>query len=572
MTVATDQELLELAADRPEPVLTVLKRAAAFKPLIFVLALIPGLLVIQQDELTRYDSQFILQSLESWEHPFAASFSLSHWMTGLTLHLTELPISWRYLLSTYFFGVILVLAVFMLTQTMLNSRCGLLSAILLLMHPQYIEQLTHQVMPMCGLALTIISLWCYQRHLLQSALFSPYLLTGAVTAGLNMFLAPPFTYLLIAWLMLDIIFMGVLRYVVTPPRHTRGPKEIGMGHSLRFRLISLAGLGVVVFACGMFVFSLKWLREDNMVLLVPKISPVAWEQQRLFFSFLDSTSFLLGFIVIGLLTCLKSFRSPGRLASSHRFWVVGFLLSGLVWISATQTHEELPDLVAGWKLLFTITMLVFVAIAIDRILERQVSIMDVVLAYGVALFIAVWYTSRSIEAVDIWMQLGVTLLLGLVLWRIWKRTVGHELRASWFLQAGILFLLLMCLANGIISRHNDGFFAENVAEFEAGIEESLARADRFIVISEQDLQPTFTAVLKLQWMHRPLEHCRNWNEALNLLKSADQSDPPQALIVNTDSLIAPDLASSLPGWRLQPLGSEYYIQHYTLSCFVARHQ
>ncbi|QDU79440.1 hypothetical protein Pla110_11500 [Polystyrenella longa] len=572
MSLVTDQELIQLAADRPEPVLTILKQAEAFKPLLFVLALIPGLLVIQYDELTRYDSLFILQSLEHWEAPSSVAFSLPHWMTGFTLHLTELPISWRSLLPTYFFGVMLVLVVFMLTQTMLNSRCGLIASLLLLMHPQYLEQLTHQVTPMCALALIITSLWGYQRHLLQKTIFSPYLLVGAVAGGLNMFIAPAFTYFLVAWMVADTMLIAALRSVVPQPKGSRNPKEIGMWHSLRFRLISLGGFAAIITASGLFLFSVRWGSPDDFALLMPKLSPVSWEEQRLVTDFLESTSFLLGFLLIGLIVCLKAFLQFGRLAINQRFWVIGFLLSGLVWVASNQTQSDhYPDLVAGWNLLFTITLLVLVAVSLDKILERQVSIIDVMIAFGLALLMAIWYTLRVLESVSVWVQVGVTLFILIALWKIWLRTSGHEFRARKMLRLGVFLLLIMCLGNSVLSRENHKFFAENVAEFEHGIDEVVGKADRFFVISEQDLQPTVRAVLKMQWMNRPLEHYRNWNEAVNKLKEANQSDPPSVLVVNTESLLAPDLGSSLPGWTLQSLGNEYYLQHYILSCYVANH-
>ncbi|MEZ6047108.1 MAG: hypothetical protein R3C11_16315 [Planctomycetaceae bacterium] len=346
MSTIDDSQLIQLAADRPEPVLILLKRAEAFKPLVFVLALIPGLLVIQYDQLTRSDAQFVLQCLEAWDQPLTGQFSLPEWMTGLSLQLTELSLSWRFLLPSYFFGVMLVLVFFLLTQTMLNSRSGLIISLLLLMHPRYIDQLTHQVTPICAMTLMMLSLWGYQRHLLQSTIFSPYLLIGAVAGGLNMFVSPAFTYLLLSWLAIDTTLIVFLRYLVPTGKATtsksgaKNSKEAGMGHSLRFRLISLGGLGAIIAASGLFVLSLRWVRAEDLEFTVPKLLRLSWEEERLFFAFMDSTSFLIGFIVVGMIVCLRSFFQLNRIANSQRFWIIGFVLSGFIWLSLISRQRR----------------------------------------------------------------------------------------------------------------------------------------------------------------------------------------------------------------------------------------
>ncbi|MCA9041961.1 MAG: glycosyltransferase family 39 protein [Planctomycetaceae bacterium] len=569
MSALSDQQLLQLAADRPEPVLTVLKRAKAFRPLVFVLALIPGLIVIQRDELMRHDSLFILQCLDYWNGTFTAPFSLPYWMTGLSLQLSELSLSWRFLLPTYLCGVLLVLMVFMLTQTMLNSRCGLLTALLLLTHPYYLDQLTHQVTPMCGLALLMVSLWGYQRHLQQNTLFSPYLLVGAVAAGINMFVSPPYPLFVVAWLIGDLVLMTLLRYFVPRPNGTKTNKEIGMSNSIRFRFISIAGIGAIIAASGLFLFSMRWLREEEFTWLVPQLTPVSWEEQQLLHALLGTTGFLIGFVLIGLIVCLKLFFAVGRPATRYRFWLIGLILSGSVWFSSNQALQHLPDLVASWKLLFTVALLVLAAISLDKILEREVPVLQTIFAFLVAVLIGLGYTLSTFDSLNIGTELVALLLIALIAWRLWDRVQRQEIRARFLLSVGLLCLLLMCIANGFLLRKETPFFAENVNQFEKGIHEVTKSADRFFVISEQDLQPTIRAILRLQWMNRPLEHYRNWNEALNKLKSADQFQPPAVLVINTESLVAPDLASTLPGWGLQPIGKEYYLQHYVLRCYLA---
>ncbi|MEZ6047110.1 MAG: hypothetical protein R3C11_16325 [Planctomycetaceae bacterium] len=42
--------------------------------------------------------------------------------------------------------------------------------------------------------------------------------------------------------------------------------------------------------------------------------------------------------------------------------------------------------------------------------------------------------------------------------------------------------------------------------------------------------------------------------------------------MNTESQLAPDFSTNLPDWKLQPLGSEYYLQPYVLSCYVAEQE
>ncbi|MEZ6047109.1 MAG: hypothetical protein R3C11_16320 [Planctomycetaceae bacterium] len=170
------------------------------------------------------------------------------------------------------------------------------------------------------------------------------------------------------------------------------------------------------------------------------------------------------------------------------------------------------------------TLLVFAGIAIDKILERQISLIDAMIALQLALcrtnlVLIVW-------SVNLWFKVSITLVTLFVFWRIWRRISGNEFRTRFFLKAGVILLLASCFINGVLS-------LKEIHSFRRTYSSSKRVCGTWwrLRINSGHQRAGFTtdhqAVLQLQWLDQPLEHCRNWNEgALTKLKAADPDAAP----------------------------------------------
>ncbi|HUG92787.1 MAG TPA: hypothetical protein VML55_18240 [Planctomycetaceae bacterium] len=209
MASADDRRLLDLAAEPAGELFPMLQRATAFRPLLVLLAVLPGLYALTQRSFTETDAWWSLASLElavgASPEPHEAGSTvetadlaapwrppLSVWLTALVMRVFGPGQDVATALAAYLATIVLVVLAYHLFGRLGDARLGFWVAVFIAFHGPVLAQAQTPVPVSLGVVLAMGAVWGFHVHMrTATAPVSVPLLLGGVSLGLCLLAAGP---------------------------------------------------------------------------------------------------------------------------------------------------------------------------------------------------------------------------------------------------------------------------------------------------------------------------------------------------------------------------------------------
>lgn len=268
MTAVDDATILRMAADQAEPLLPVLDRTRAFRPLIVVLAILPALVALERRGLDNAGAVWALRSLaltDAWRVPpesahrgdaglvrgerrgvsgLADQPPLVAWLTASLLRVPYLSPLFAPLVISLLSASACVWWGYRLFAGLGESRLGFWTAVWLAVQGGTCLLATSASPTPLALLLALIAFGAWERHLVRAdAMVSVWLLLSGIALGVCLLAGGPIAGVFVAVLLLHRLIVALASL------GNRGWHRNGRGAPLRW-FVSLAVALTTAFAVG----------------------------------------------------------------------------------------------------------------------------------------------------------------------------------------------------------------------------------------------------------------------------------------------------------------------------------
>lgn len=469
MTTIDDATLVQIAGDRPEPLLPVLNRSGSFRPLVGVLAILPCLIALERSGLDEVGAVWALHALEGDAGPGAEEFQwqppLLTWVNEVLLHSTPLPKMIAPLIVPVFATMGIVWWSFRLVSTSNDERLGFWTALWLAIQGSLVLLATSASPTVLVLLLTLIAFDGWQRHfdetdstvslrlLLSGAAWGLAILTGG-SVGL---------FILGVLLMEQIIREGVER------RHPNRAKRARVRRQQRNRwgfsllvvvLTCLAASGWWIVrsahAGGAAFWSAWWSGYDAVVLKYLAASTGGWDLSERLWKLIERVGPLLPLAAVGgarLVTDIvrPAARNggPSAMTPNNRQLILPWLFVGLIAYLSAPSLSERGDYLTLREAYLLVPIAACAALAIVAILQREASQFVVIGTVGsTAVVFAVLYSferARTGAAWPSWSLVAAAIVLSTALGvaaLVWSRDREPRTRIVLLSCLGLLLVII----------------------------------------------------------------------------------------------------------------------------------
>ncbi len=479
MDVVDDVRLLELAREPIRELLPSARRAAAIKPLVVLLAFLPGLLVFRHPTLDHVTASVGLRALEissgasplEWfvaagnesptqGRPLAPLVSL---LTAISLRIELLSSESRLLLVSYGSSVLLLLSLFSLAAKLAGSRFGFAAVLLSCCHREFFELSSHMPPISLAMAFALLAFRGLLTHQDEDDRLISWPLIGAGAALGTSWLAGN-SVALAAWCVIGAQSLAAAvmdcsaRASAVPLRRAVRRRLIRLASAVSAFLIVSAIAGAMGFAWGVTALGMRpaalWqfgIRGIELELLSFRMHwPTGTTVSAVSRAFLSLSGALLGFILLGLFQSVRGAeqKKPEAICRCDRFVLVWFGLASLMWLASWSAHRGEFATSTPWSTIVLLPVLMLAARGMDGVLRRQFELGVVLLVTAVTLMVnyAPYISVRRLLPMTSELVVGgLLLLLAVVLFLAWSY---RRLSADERHRRATIFV---CLASGVVA-------------------------------------------------------------------------------------------------------------------------
>lgn len=609
MTVVDDARLLQLAAHRPKEVFSILERAASLSPLVFVLAIVPGIVALEAATLSERDAQWRLKGLELSTVPSifdgvdpgaASTVSTLKFQPPLASWLLAAVDRWAPVdsnsvpLFEYLSAASLVPACFFCMSRLAGPRVGLISAALAAFHGTFLAQYRHSGPQALAVSAALFAFWGFFGHVWQaSEIVSIDLLIGGLALGVCLLAGGPLALVVIA-----VLFVVSLMRIESsgdsrPGRIGRSGAAAARGRRLWSNWRAVRSLGVMTataFAAGgwwelMMLYSYgrefgsAWLFATDSSSGVPPEAPLSSARfaREVFGEILPASGALAGLTVLGLwIVGRRMFgssrvraRAEGESRGPLRFLAVWIVAAGAIF-AASLTNGGSPSLYTGmWRLFFSAACVCMAAAALDEVLRRKVSLLEFVcltlatLGGGYALL----QTETLVPDASLrgaFIALAAALLLGRALQELCRRS---ELR-EWLLIAGLLTAFILGDAGlGLAGLERADADSQALVAFARSLAPDHLDAEACLLISESSPPARLQFALKSVWPKAQIFPVKDWDQALKIA-AGDGKTPKTAVVVDWSRGNSRPANPTGARWNAPPIGNPQFFEQRPMRAYI----
>ncbi len=534
MVTVDDAQLLQMSQTRVQQLFPVLRRADSLQPLVYLLALLPGIFAFYHRTFDADSALWGLHALDMLpvNHPMPGGDGtaaphdllryqppLGPWLTSLMLTIMGPANSLALLSVSYLATAGLVGTAYGLVRQLEGSRTAFLAALLIALHPAIIG-LTQSAAPTApGLMLAMGTLWGYVAHLQStSTIVSLPLLLAGMALGGCLLAGGPLALLVLVTLLIFTIGRREKSPRTRTDRHERSIARKGHGDLIALLILTLlagavGGWWVILMAWqhGRPFFD-SWFLGISADATLPTTASTATSGP---FGFLTSARFVwplglfAGYSLLGAGRAIrKALRSPSSAEAARAQFLLSwagaamFVCLVTLWTSSRSLLISPPVvafLTGLWYRWLLLAALVLAAQAINAITLREVGVGTAIgIAYAtlVASFVT-WLAipAEPLQLITIIQRSLLLLLLGVAV--VWLgtsprvRDSRQRLIVSCVLAGLFLFHAIEGLRTSRHERPDDQALAGLRREVAAR-----APLGTVIVASEQPLPPQLLYTLR----------------------------------------------------------------------------
>lgn len=575
MTTWHDSQLMRMSRDQEDILFPVLNRSEGFKALLFVLALIPGLMAMYQSQVTVVQTEFAVESLSLFSNESVVGAGwLPHALTGAVLLLPQFYLSQLLAIPVLISGFLLICALYLSASSLLNSRCGLFAVLVFLFHPLWIEQLHFPVTPVLSSMLGLFCLWGYYRHLQQERLFSPWLLASVLAAALNLLSLPVLTFMILLGMLLECVLFGGVK-MLRPGLFNSGKKANMLSDSVRFRLMSWLMLVAMNVCCGLLFLILRenyqlglW-RELSLFERYFQQAEIDWLAWC--FAIWEAEAFQTGVLILGLVISgkelLRSFSWYGSYLAIWTLWG----LFGLLWLMTGHSDLFPEEMVQTFRVMFLSMSMFVIAIGLDAVQLRKIGLREVLVLMCLGLVIMVAQSDRLPSLPKTISQWIVVLAIPFVIWQLLRLGAKQERYQRMILQGCLVLFFLVNTAVGWFFIQPHDYLVEPYNRFQSQTA-SIQDVQTCLVIGSPENNQILECLIAVNWLGTEIIYFDSWSKGIEYLKSSSAEEGVRVLFVDTTQNNAPTFNSALPNWKQQSTSELFQFPQFTLQCYELARQ
>lgn len=257
-----DRRLVQLAAERPQPLFSVLSDAGRLKPWVGLIAAFPVLFAMTQASTTTADAWWGLEAMHvaaaetasQWfdpvprddSLPFRFQSPLGHWLAAATIRLTDSAGTSLHFAGSTIPAILLIVSLFELASRIGGVALGLMTSVIVSLQFDFLWLAQRNSPHTLGLLLGIAAYLGWQSHLRHATTVISYrLIPAGIALGLCLLASGPMALVLLIILTLHIVVMK-LRW--REPIALSNSAAIMIARQSSFR--SLGALALTAFTIG----------------------------------------------------------------------------------------------------------------------------------------------------------------------------------------------------------------------------------------------------------------------------------------------------------------------------------
>lgn len=549
MAIADDSTLVQLAAPRSAELFSLLNRADAFKPLVVLMAVLPGLFALEYrtfdeadalwgmkslDVLTASDFEAVVDSggtvaaeLLKWQAP------LSSWLTAVAMSIAGTSRPMGLLAVSYLSTAGLVCCSFLLCRRLGGPRFGFLTVLLLACHGPLLDHVSDTAPHSLAVLFGIVALWGFVAHLDDAVgTVSAKLLIAGIGLGLCLLAGGPLALMVMIILLLHVL--GLRGEKPGPrKRQTSRRKNVWVGWSA---IKSLAVLGLTAFAIGgwwVLMMRSKHGPEFWDVWLTGSVglnNAIAGEMIRAEADSFASVVFRQFVVFLGVLFALSLFglwracREVLNSTDDARSRQLQFLLiwtgcALVVWLITLSNSPAESHVLELWQTFLMIPGIALAALALDEIARRHVSVF---IAVGLtvltfATFLQTMVVPSTTEiSTTIWLWTALLIVggFGILGWWLQWYCSKNDWRQRLVLSGLIIPLVVINAAMGLQSVRRVNQDDRSLAVLRDELI-SIRGVNEYVLVTESASSLRLQFVLRSIWPKGKFRLVEDWQGAMS---------------------------------------------------------
>jgi 4-amino-4-deoxy-L-arabinose transferase-like glycosyltransferase len=587
--IVDDSKLLQMAAPKAAELFPIFQRSESLSPLLFLLAVLPGLFALQYRTLDESTAIWGLKCLESVSPTSAELFAgatrsadvemlrwqppLASWLTGQIMALVG-PSHWMGLLVVSFASTVgLIFSMFFLCRRLVGSRFAFWTILLLALHPMLLRQIQNPAPQSLALFAAVVSFWAFIAHRQdEESLVSFKLLASGIALGICLLAGGPISLIVVAILLVHVL--ALRGDSLSPGRRPRAErKQVWTGWPA---LQSLLVVVATAFAVGgWWVMMMSWQYGLQFwegwlggAAQLPAGSELTVRARKVLGRFIHMNGGVFGLTLLGLYCAARGLIHPTDETRRRRlqFLVAWAGTAAIVWLKLARDGSVASYVLALWDGFLMLPCIALAALAIDEISRRAVSLPVAVGASCVSFAAALVSPSLRAETIDIaesWVKSPLSKSLGLVALLVailviatrMLATLGTRVETRRQLLLTMLLVAQLGVNAGIGLATARRRTPEDKALASCRNELSAVQGVRdCTIVTDSEPPPTVWFLVRSLWPDADLTTAGNWDEALSALLSNSSEVTHSSLVLDwTGSDIRP-ANIHIEGVHVEPIG------------------
>ena len=541
-----DAELLRRSSTLAMPLFSRLRRAAALRPWVWLLALWPLGLCLAYQPFTESNAIWGLRALDAHAERdglalfFPAELSVESadlrfepplitWLSAAILTLTGTDHAWGYLIPAGLGVALLILAGYHVGRVIGGPQLGVLGALFLACNP-FVHRAAIVGNPAAwGVGLSALSLLWLERHYSRKQTWLSWSLWGSILALAG-------TLLMVGTGVVAPVLVAVIHVLTAPkvvptrrfiiPTKQERCAEAWICKSLLVWLLAgtiLTAWWPIVMT-SLFGARFLWVWSEGIPFVAPVLTldgqfDLSDWARSVFRTVVASWPLLLGFLLPGIGHWQRvRFQTTDPAAARLQHWLGVWSGAGLLgWLGMLRSGELQNWETDFWLLFMILPVTLIVAQGVWEIADRYWSLRWSLVAFSLGTALTIWrFRGAWLDTTQTLPQSGLLgvliLVLGLGLWFTTRSCRGLESRARRLLELClIVFLLGGCLIGASFTpkaseetRELMKFWRE-LREWKHAHQQLPPRIDKIQILSETHLPSSLELVIRGSWSRLPVE-------------------------------------------------------------------
>lgn len=599
MAIVDDSKLIELSAEPVRNLFPIFRRASALKPLVWLLAVLPGVYALQYNTFDLADAFWGVKSLAVVIEsdlarildpalidppvPYQWYAPLATWLTALlqmaigTAHPVGLALV-PFLSTAGLIGL-----TYSLWRMLSGPRFGFLTVVLLAFQANLLRTVQNTAPHALGLMFAVMALWGYLGHLRETkGVTSLKLLYGGIGLGLCLLASGPLALWVVIVLAFHLLsFRGGVGTVRRGPTAGRKTSWNGWAASRSLAILVLMALAVggwweLMLATQYgWEFWQVWLTGTAYQDVGPELAAAQRKLQAtsgaLGESLVATFGFLLGLALLGLWRARReALRTTDPLSRAcARFLITWSVSATLIWIALVVSNFGEKPLLEVSRLFAMLSYAPLAVFGIEEIARRRVSPGTVAgLAAGTCLIVN-WKTvstawERGTPTAELGLWAGAALVLAVAVLALYRYCRNRDRRRQVILTGLVVGLIAANSVEGLLAVRRTTDDDRQLAHFR----QILCSADvpkNCTLITEQESSIRLEYVLKSIWPDVPLLVVPHWDTALSKMAPSPPGANEVHIVVTWG---IPDANLQNIGLNLVPISQPQYFLHRQMRAYT----